>query len=289
MNKIRLQSELSKDEKRDLNDKWFKADTTLPFVDWAYIEQNVFYYDPQNYEILDQLKKYKGYGPSLPHKDGYVHFVEWLKMGGYNFYDTNSGRTRDEIIKLYDAAHIGVNQPENRITLRMKSELTQAQLNKLILEHSQYVNDTSDPLGFEDWLIVYHKTVSWGYGESSVTEYNNSMHSDLYNKQFMVYPEYAINVAKMSNPKGSIGFDKMTPLCYDAWGINKKRKNTTPSETVMVCDVKTHFTFDRMTLDKLDNRIALLEKQMEEEGLTPVIQQRIAMAVKYRNRLQEEG
>ena len=160
----------------------------------------------------------------------------------------------------------------------------------------------ADPtaLPFVDWLYIKHNIFAYVPNDDLMWEnlnrYNNTNKSSPTSKNYVHFVQWLKdNNVSFYDINSGRTVDEIIQAYESETSKQKAVVEEEPQyeserdKMPLVCDIKPRFTFDRMSLADLDKRIAELEERMERDGMSPTIQQQIAMAVKYRHRLAEEG
>lgn len=280
--KIRKRDELTKKEAAALETEWLGAPTALSFSDWLYIHHNVFAYHPTRDTIIKNINVYKSLAISNPSHKHYVSFVHWLVANNTSFHDEYSGRSSEDIIKLYDAeqynrVEVEKTQPtvDTKIVVGKKDDLTPDEWEAVVTEYEE----SSKEFGLYDWLLIYHRIADIQTGASFVDEYNESTFSDLADENFLVFSHWLTRIKKVerqaSGPK-RITFTELGSYCIREWNLYKEDE----SEDVIPFPKKK----GTMTVDEVNQKIKQIESDLVLLGNSS-LEQKLALAIRYRNRL----
>jgi len=277
--RIRLKDKISKKDLDVLHREWMDEDTALPYTEWLYIRHNIFGFNTDHEKKIDI---YNRYTISDPKNKNYQHFCLWLEDNGEWFEDPMTGRTLNDINKLYETERGGKTPPKKKksvsddMKIKRYEDLTYGDQALLA-----YAYENSDrELGLYDWMLVYHKTASKQTGSFYVDEYNESTFSDPENENFMVFPQWLHEVKNRQREGVSakrMSFVNLIPLCREHWGQKPSTENV-EDETI------ARFMGGTMSLDDVKTHILRIEQELAEQQ-TPHLAVQLKIAVKYRDML----
>lgn len=298
-NVIRLRSRIMQSEMREFEKKWLEDTTPLSFIDWIYINHNVFLYEinsTQQKSFMDNFDYYTSARISDPKSSTYIHFVLWLKISRtFNFKCIITGTTSEQIITLYDEHNNTtpleevefekkeeVKSPVNEVIICRMTDIPREDWDKIVSN-----NTHKSSMSTQDYALIFHNVASYSHGSEYVTNYNESTFNNKDGGNFMTFPEYMKKIARWEAPHTA--YTK-----FDTWDSldteYRKQQNLgviAPRIIERAIDrtkARKIVKFTRMNTSQLEGLIDEIKAEIEKSH-DPIDVKRLALAERYHKKL----